>query len=69
MTRCRCLGSSHGPDCPLVDAFDSEAEEKECQRIEAALRDVEVLSDRDVNPQNVMRLLDDAYGWPPRGEA
>lgn len=35
MTRCRCLGSSHGPACPLLDVFDSEAEERECLRIEA----------------------------------
>ena len=62
MTRCTCLGASHGPACPLLDAFDYEAEERECRRIEAALRDVEVLSDRDVNPENVMRLLRDATG-------
>lgn len=62
MTRCRCMGASHGPACPLLDAFDTEAEERECLRIEAALRDVEVLSDRDVNPANVMRLFRDATG-------
>lgn len=62
MTRCHCMGASHSGFCPLVDAFDHEAEERECRRIEAALRDVEVLSDRDVNPGNVMRLFRDATG-------
>lgn len=38
MTRCRCMGASHGPACPLLDVFDEAAEERECRRIEAALR-------------------------------
>lgn len=57
MTRCHCMGSSHGGGCPLLDAFDSAAEERECQRIEAALR---AESDRDRKPQSVVA---------PRGEA
>lgn len=62
MSRCRCLGAGHGDNCPLLDFVDHEAEERECQRIEAALRDVEVLSDRDVNPENIMARLRDATG-------